>query len=396
MSWTADPETLTALGLLAGAVVFGVLVSFLVHVLLVRFAGRTATPIDDAVRRHGRWPLRVLFPVLLVFLVLPALRPDLPEVLVRWLDLGLRLAVPALFGWALVAAVRVAEDYTLSRLDLSAADNLHARKLYTQVGVLKRIAIVLIVLLTVAVILMSYDRLAQIGKGLLASAGLAGVILGFAAQRSLGNLLAGIQIATTQPIRIDDVVVVEGEWGRIEEITLTYVVVRIWDLRRLVLPISYFIENPFENWTRTSAALLGTVYVYVDYTVPVAEVRAELLRILEASDAWDGGTWGLQVTDAKERTLELRALMSAPDSGTAWDLRCLVREKLVAWLQESYPDALPRVRLERRDGIEAASPGSRDGASRRVPEDDRAAAPRGNPPSGGPQGHATEQDAESQ
>ena len=341
---------LTALGLLAGAAVLGVLISQLVHFLLVRFAGRTATPIDDAVRRHGRWPLRFLFPVLLVFLVLPALRPDLPEMLVRWLDVALRLAVPILFGWVLVAAVRVAEDYTLSRVDLSAADNLHARKLYTQVGVLKRIAIVLIVLFTLAVILMSYDRLAQIGKGLLASAGLAGVVLGFAAQRSLGNLMAGIQIATTQPIRIDDVVVVEGEWGRIEEITLTYVVVRIWDLRRLVLPISYFIENPFENWTRTSAALLGTVYVYVDYTVPVDEVRSALRRILDGTELWDGKTWGLQVTDAKERTLELRALMSAPDSGTAWDLRCLVREKLVAWLQASYPEALPRVRLERPDG----------------------------------------------
>lgn len=350
MSWTTDPAALRALGLLAGALVAGVVLSQLVHLLLVRFAGRTATPIDDAVRRHGRWPLRFLFPILLVFLVLPALRPDLPETLVRWLDVALRLAVPTLFGWVLVAAVRVAEDYAVSRLDLSAEDNLHARKVYTQIGVLKRIAIVLIVLLTLAVILMSYDRLAQVGKGLLASAGLAGVILGFAAQRSLGNLMAGIQIATTQPIRIDDVVVVEGDWGRIEEITLTYVVVRIWDLRRLVLPISYFIENPFENWTRTSAALLGTVYLYVDYTVPVEEVRSALHRILEESGSWDGKTWGLQVTDAKERTLELRALMSAPDSGTAWDLRCLVRERLVAWLQASYPEALPRVRLDRPGG----------------------------------------------
>jgi small-conductance mechanosensitive channel len=171
-------------------------------------------------------------------------------------------------------------------------------------------------------------------------------VIGFAAQKTLGNLLAGIQIAITQPIRIDDVVVVEGEWGRIEEITLTYVVVRIWDLRRLVLPIGYFLEKPFQNWTRVSADVLGTVYLVVDYTVPVDEIRAQLERIVRESNLWDRKVCGVQVTDASERGIEVRALVSAADSSKAWDLRCEVREKLIAFLQQNYPGSLPRVRAE--------------------------------------------------
>ncbi len=302
-------------------------------------------------RRLGGAPrtlaLALLLPALLVFIVLPGVAPSLPFGLGRGLGVALRVVLPVLFGWALVAAVRVGQDFALARLDLHAKDNLHARKLYTQTRILERIAIVLVVILTLAVILMSYERLRQLGAGLLASAGIAGIIVGFAAQKTLGNLLAGFQIAITQPIRIDDVVIVEGQWGRVEEITLSYVVVRIWDLRRLVVPIGYFIETPFENWTRTSASLLGSVYLYMDYSVPVTEVREEVGRIVQASDHWDGGTWGLQVTDATDRTLELRALMSAADSASAWDLRCEVREKLVEYLRRAHPGALPRFRLER-------------------------------------------------
>ena len=179
---------------------------------------------------------------------------------------------------------------------------------------------------------------------MIASAGVAGIVVGFAAQKSLGTLLAGIQIALTQPVRIDDVVIVEGEWGRIEEITLTYVVVRIWDLRRLVVPITYFIEKPFQNWTRTSADILGSVFLHVDYGVPVDALRKELTRILEASPNWDRKVNVLQVTDAKERTLELRALASSSDASRSWDLRCEVREKLVAFVQANYPGSLPRLR----------------------------------------------------
>jgi hypothetical protein len=200
--------------------------------------------------------------------------------------------------------------------------------------------------------LMTFPAIRHIGITLFASAGVAGLVVGMAARSTLSNLFAGIQIALTEPIRIEDVVIVEGEWGWIEEIGTTYVVVRIWDLRRLVVPLSYFIEHPFQNWTRVTADLLGTVIVYADYTVPVEEVRAELHRILQASEMWDGKVWGLQVTDATEHTLQLRALMSAADSSIAWDLRCHVREKLVAFLQERHPHSLPRVRAE----LDKASP----------------------------------------
>ena len=221
-----------------------------------------------------------------------------------------------------------------------------ARRVYTQIGVISNIIIVGIILLTVSFILMTFPAVRQIGVSLLASAGVLGIVLGFAAQKTLGNIIAGIQIAISQPIRLDDAVVVENEWGWIEEITLTYVVVRIWDLRRLVLPISYFIEKPFQNWTRTSADIIGSVFLYVDYTVPMEEVRQELYNILEKSPHWDKKVKVLQVTNTTERTVELRALMSAADSPTAWNLRCEVREKLIEFLQKKYPKGLPRTRVE--------------------------------------------------
>jgi hypothetical protein len=199
--------------------------------------------------------------------------------------------------------------------------------------------------------LMTFDSVRQFGISLLASAGIAGVVLGFAAQKSLGTLLAGIQIAVSQPVRLDDVVIVEGEWGRIEEITLTYVVVRIWDERRLIVPVTYFLDNAFQNWTYTSAEILGTVYIYADYSVPVEMVRKELKNILDSTDLWDGRLWSLLVTDSTERTMEMRALVSAANSSKAWDLRCLVRERLIDFLQREYPGSLPRVRLESRPAI---------------------------------------------
>jgi hypothetical protein len=195
-----------------------------------------------------------------------------------------------------------------------------------------------------ALILMKIPGVENVGASLLASAGIAGIVVGVAARPALSNLLAGLQLAMTQPIRLDDVVIVEGEWGRIEEITNTYIVVRIWDLRRLVVPLSYFIERPFQNWTRQTADLLGTVFVYVDYTIPVDAVRRELHRILQSSGMWDGKAWNLQVVDATERTVQMRCLMSAPDASSAWDLRCHVREQLIAYIQERYPDSLPRTR----------------------------------------------------
>jgi len=228
------------------------------------------------------------------------------------------------------------------RIDVS--DNLQARAIYTQVVVLKKVAMTTIGIFTLASMLMVFDSVRQFGASILASAGIAGIVIGFAAQRSIATLLAGFQIALTQPIRVDDVVIIENEWGRIEDITLTYVVVRVWDLRRLVVPITYFLEQPFQNWTRSSADIIGTVFLYVDYTVPLDALRVELTRILAASRHWDGKVNVLQVTDAKEHTLEIRALASAADASLAWDLRCEIRERLVAFIQQKYPESLPRLR----------------------------------------------------
>jgi len=285
-----------------------------------------------------RWAL----PLLALILGVPALR--LPPAVGEALRNGTSLLLIAVVAFILFQVVNTAAEFVLSRYRINVSDNLRARSVYTQVVVLKKVAYTIISIVTMASMLMVFDSVRQFGASILASAGLAGIVVGFAAQRSIATLLAGFQIALTQPIRLDDVVIVENEWGRIEEITLTYVVVRLWDLRRLVVPITYFIEQPFQNWTRTSAAILGTVFLYVDYTVPIDSLRGELTRILKASNFWDGKVNVLQVSDAKEHTLELRALASAADASLAWDLRCEIREQLVGFMQRNYPESLPKLR----------------------------------------------------
>jgi small-conductance mechanosensitive channel len=247
-------------------------------------------------------------------------------------------------AWLLFQVVGVAGALILRRYPIAVGDNLHARGVHTQVVVLQKVVNTVISVFTVASMLMVFDSARQFGASLLASAGIAGIVVGLAAQRSIATLLAGFQIALTQPIRVDDVVIVEGEWGQVEDITLTYVVVRIWDQRRLIVPMTYFIEQPFQNWTRASAEILGIVFLHVDYSMPIPALRAELTRILRESPYWDGRVNVLQVTEAKEHSLELRALTSAANASVAWDLRCEVREKLVEFIQQRHPGALPRVR----------------------------------------------------
>jgi small-conductance mechanosensitive channel len=226
------------------------------------------------------------------------------------------------------------------------SDNRHARRIHTQVVMLRRITIAVVAVIAIAVMLMTFPQARAIGTSLLASAGLAGVVAALAAQSVLGNVFAGLQIAFSDSLRLDDVVIVENEWGRIEEITLSYVVVQVWDDRRIILPTSYFTTKPFQNWTRTEAKLLGTVEIDCDWTMPVEEVREELRRFLEATDLWDGRVSVLQVTEATGPTIRLRALVSASDAPTLWDLRCLVREHLVAWVRDRHGDALPKTRAE--------------------------------------------------
>jgi len=268
------------------------------------------------------------------------------EAIQAFISYAVTLWIIASVGWLVIRVIHMVLEAILEHYDIKTKDNLTARQVYTQIRVIENIINVGIFILTIACMLMTFPNIKQIGVSLLASAGMLGIILGFAAQKTLGNFIAGIQIAIAQPIRLDDVVIIENEWGWIEEITLTFVVVRIWDLRRLVVPISYFLEKPFQNWTRTSADILGSVFIYTDYTIPVKEVRVELTRILTNSQYWDKKVNVLQVTDAKERVVELRALMSAADSPTAWYLRCEVREKLLEFLQNKFPEYLPRVRIE--------------------------------------------------
>jgi small-conductance mechanosensitive channel len=310
--------------------------------LLRSLATRTEAGWDDVMLPFAGRALRLILPMLALILGTPALvvSPDAQALIQN----AVSLALVGTIGVILIQFVNAMSELMLRRYRLDEADNRVARGVYTQVTVLKKIAIAVIALFAIASALMVFQPVRQLGTAMLASAGVAGIVIGFAAQKSLATLLAGFQIAMTQPIRIDDVVIVEGEWGRIEEITLTYVVVRIWDLRRLVLPITYFIEKPFQNWTRTSADILGTVFLYVDYDVPVDALRQELTRILESSPLWDRKVNVLQVTEAKERTVELRALASSANASDAWDLRCEVREKLVAFIQKNYPGSLPRVR----------------------------------------------------
>ncbi|MBD8488455.1 mechanosensitive ion channel [Echinicola sp. CAU 1574] len=248
-------------------------------------------------------------------------------------------------SWILLEFVNVLKYYFVEHLSFDKQDNLKERRMITQISFVQKLVAVVIIIIAAAAILMSFDQAREIGQGLLASAGVAGIIIGLAAQKSIANLLAGFQIAFTQPIRIDDVVVVEGEWGKIEEINLTYVVVCIWDQRRLVLPIYYFLENPFQNWTRTTADIWGTVFIYVDHTIPISDLKDKLKELLESTDLWDGKVQVLQVTDIKETTIELRCLMSARDSPSAFDLRCFIREQMIIYIQEKYPSSLPKTRV---------------------------------------------------
>src|SRR5438128_213813 len=286
--------------------------------------------------------LRLLVPLLGIILLLPLLK--LPEnwIWVTQKAFGIFLIVA--LSVLIVRGVNAVQLALLSRHRMDAEDNLFARRIYTQVSVIRKIIVTAVVIIATGSILMLFDPVRQFGTSILASAGIAGVVLGFAAQKTLGNVLAGIQIALTQPLLIDDIVTVEGEFGQIEEITLTYVTVRTWDLRRLIVPITQLVEKPFQNWSRVSTELLGTVILYLDYQAPMGELRKELKRLVESNPKWDKRVCGLQVTDTKEHVIEVRALISGSDPGKLGDLRCEIREGLINFLVRNYPESLPRSR----------------------------------------------------
>jgi small-conductance mechanosensitive channel len=286
--------------------------------------------------------LRLSVPLLGIILLLPLLK--LPENWTWVTQKGVGILFIVTLSFLIVHGINAMQGALLSHQRLDLPDNLSARRIYTQVSVIRKIIITAVVVIATGSVLMLFDPVRQFGTSILASAGIAGIVIGFAAQRTLGNVLAGIQIALTQPLLIDDIVVVEGEFGQIEEITLTYVTIRTWDLRRMILPITYFVEKPFQNWSRVSTDLLGAVVLYLDYQAPIGELRKELKRLVQNNPKWDRKVCGLQVTDTKQTTIEVRALVSSTDPGKLSDLRCDIREGLIEFLCRNYPESLPRSR----------------------------------------------------
>ncbi len=339
--WPAWAQASATVGIAVGVALAVHAVAFWIA---ARWAARTKFEGDEAVVRRMRAPMLLLLPLMAVLAVRPGLSlPEGPDEALRRLLAVLTIIAVTWVTVRLIGAVAVA---VMRKHRVDVPDNLEARRVHTQLRVIARILSFVVVIVGASTILMTFPSVRQLGASLLASAGIAGLVIGLAAQRVLGNFIAGLQIALTGPIHLDDVVIIDGEWGRIEEITTTYVVVRIWDERRLIVPLSRIIEQPFQNWTRRTAQILGTAFVHADYSVPVHRVREELERIARESPHWDGRLAKLQVTDAKERTLELRALVSAGDASKAWDLRCEVREKLIDFIRREFPHCLPRVRAE--------------------------------------------------
>lgn len=328
------------------AVLVGLIIKFIITRLFKFYAKKadTSYSILRSILVNLGPAVAYFIPLFLFNILSPLMRMN--PVYYKPLDKTFEILLTISFAGLLVRSVRILEDYIYHTYDLNKVDNLKERKVRTQIQFIRKIIVVTIIFLTIAIILLSFESMRKIGTGLLTGVGIGGIIVGFAAQSSLGNLLAGFQIAFTQPIRIDDVLVVEGEWGRVEEITFTYVVLKIWDERRLILPINYFIQKPFQNWTRTSADILGTVFLYMDHTAPIDAIREEFERLIVKSNLWDKRVKVVQVTDVKEHTIEIRVLMSSRTSSDAFDLRCYIRENLVTFIQKNYPDSLPRSRNE--------------------------------------------------
>ncbi|MEQ5836325.1 mechanosensitive ion channel domain-containing protein [Marinobacter sp. NFXS9] len=328
-------------GLTALAAVAATYVAYRLSLALIRhFTDSRTVPrlfLDAAARALG-----VVSCLLVLNGMLNAVPDDLP-LLPGFQQMATLLLILAL-TWAAVRLTSAIGEVIVHLNPVLEGQWKRARKVETQTRFLVRCLNVLIVIIGLGAALMTFESVRQLGASLLASAGVGGIILGFAARPVLSNLLAGMQIALTQPFRIDDVLYVQGEWCWVEEVTATYVVLRVWDLRRLIVPLQWFIENPFQNWSRNTADMLGTVFIWVDYTMPVEPLREEFGRLLRTTRQWDGNVELVQVTDSSDQAMQIRFLMSAPDSSQSWELRCIIREGLVTYIQQHYPEQLPRVR----------------------------------------------------
>lgn len=337
------PKGIWNLLIIICAIVIGLVLRLILGALIRKADKQTDFSLTRSIIRRMAIPVNFFLPLFILNSFKDELRLRRSQMIV--FDKFSQIFLTITVAFILIAIIKIIEDYVVYKYDLKKPDNLRERKIRTQLQFIRRLIISLIVIVTICLVFLSFDNLRKLGTGLLTGVGIGGIIIGFAAQRSLANFLAGLQIAFTQPIRLDDVLVVEGEWGRVEEITLTYVVVLVWDQRRLILPINYFIEKPFQNWTRTGSEILSAAMIYMDYTIPVDEVRKEFLRFVKTQEIWDERIAVLQVTDFKERVVELRCLVSTNNAGQAFDLRCFVREHLLSFIQKNYPYALPRTRI---------------------------------------------------
>jgi small-conductance mechanosensitive channel len=341
-----------AIFLFCGVVVLSNVVHYVVFRVLRRREKESKDDRWSQVQQYLSHPARAIFFITCLLIVLPAV-PHVPLAVETLIRQGLVMALVVALGWFAVGFIYVLQAATLSRYDLGAENNVRARRVHTQFQLFRRMLISFVVIIDIGALLWTFNdpRIWHYGSGLLASAGVASIILATAAKSTVANFLAGLQIAITEPIRIDDVVVVQGEWGRVEEINSAYVVIKIWDLRRLIVPLSYFIENSFQNWTREASDIMGTAFLYVDYSIPVEDLRRQLNTIVHASNLWDQKVCGLQVTNLTEHSMEIRCLVSSRNAGESFDLRCLVREQMTAWIQQHYPAAFPTARIAGLSGL---------------------------------------------
>ena len=346
------------------ALLLATLIALVLYGVLRRTGRRTESYTLEAIAKETRsaffWFLGFALTVIFWQQLEASVFPDIVDS--PWyLHWGIRIARTILYifgAMLLIQIVNVAADTVRHRYSMDANNNLQERKILTQLQYIQRIIGIVIFIITAAFILLQFEAVRSIGTGLLTSAGVGGIIIGFAAQKSIANLLAGFQIAFTQPIRIDDALIVDGEFGRVEEITLTYVTLKLWDQRRLIVPLNKFIDDTFQNWTRTTTQLIGSVFMYLDYTFPVNALREEAKRFVEGHELWDKQVFGVAVTDNNADVMTVRIVATGADSGQTFNLRCAIREHLIAWIQENYEDHLPKTRIEMspQDRAVAADP----------------------------------------
>jgi small-conductance mechanosensitive channel len=348
-----------AIFLLCSVIVLSNLVHYIIFHVLRRREDRSRDGRWSSVQQYLSHPARAIFIITCLLIVLPAV-PQVPAGVRGVIRQGLIMALVVALGWFAAGFIYVFQAAILRRYDLSAENNVRARRVHTQFQLFRRLLISFIVIVDIGALLWTFNdpRIWHYGSGLLASAGIASIIVATAAKSTVANLLAGLQIALTEPIRIDDVVVVQGEWGRVEEINAAYVIIRAWDLRRLIVPLSYFIENSVQNWTRQSSDIMGTAFLYVDYSIPVEELRQQLNTIVHASPLWDKKVCGLQVTNLTEHSMEIRCLVSSRNSSENFDLRCMVREQMTAWIQQNHPTAFPTARIAAVSGALSTTAGA--------------------------------------